>query len=88
MSRDICSPAEGAEFEMIMRQARSNAWAFGISHKLKTHLEQFAPKERMQHILAMFAELENQFELCDRLLCIESGVDDAARETENQSGSN
>jgi len=53
-------------------QARADAWTFGISQRFEAYLEQFAPEERMQHILAMFAALENQFELCQRLLCIES----------------
>jgi hypothetical protein len=80
------SPAEDAELQMIMAQARANAWAFGISQALKAYLEQFAPEKRMQHILAISAELENQFELCNRLLCIESGVHGTDRTAENQSG--
>ena len=86
MSRYTCSPAEEAELQTLMAQARANAWAFGISQGLKAYLEQFAPEERMQHILAISAELENQFELCHRLLCIETGVNGADRKAQNQSG--
>jgi hypothetical protein len=39
----------------------------------------------MQHILAMFAALENQFELCQRLLCIESGRIDTTQKTQSRS---
>jgi len=67
-------PEEEAEFDMVMAQARTDAWTFGISQRFEAYLEQFAPEERMQHILAMFAALENQLELCLRLLCIESEV--------------
>ena len=65
-------PEEEAEFDMVMAQAREDAWTFGISQRFEAYLEQFALEERMQHVLAMFAALENQFELCQRLLCIES----------------
>jgi Zn-dependent M32 family carboxypeptidase len=63
-------PEEEAEFDMVMAQAREDAWTFGISQRFEAYLEQFAPGERMQHVLAMFAALENQLELCQRLLCI------------------
>jgi hypothetical protein len=56
---------------MVMAQARADAWTLGISQRLEAYLEQFAPEERMQHILAMFAALEIQLELCQRLLCVE-----------------
>jgi hypothetical protein len=74
--------AEEAEFESLMRQARKDARTFGISHRFKAYLEQFAPTERMLHILAMFAEVENQFEVCHRLLCSEL---DATQEERNRS---
>ena len=72
---DAATPAEEVDFEAIMNQARTDAWGFGISEGFKAYLDQFAPKERMQRILAMFAELETQLELCQRLLSVESGVD-------------
>jgi hypothetical protein len=78
------SPEEEAEFEKVMIQARSDAFALGISQRFKDYLEHFPPKEQMQHVLAMFAELENQVELCQRLLCTESDAADAAQETQNQ----
>ena len=70
MNRYTFSPQEEAEFDMVMAQAREDAWTFGISQRFEAYLEQFAPEERMQHVLAMFAALENQFELCQRLLAI------------------
>jgi len=75
MNKDTSSAAEEVEFEAIMSQAQTDAWAFGISKGFKAYLEQFAPKERMQRILAMFAELEIQLALCQRLLSIESEAD-------------
>jgi hypothetical protein len=85
MSTCIVSAAEEAEFDVLMRQAQTDALAFGISQRFRAYLEQFPPKERMQHILAMFAELEGQLELCQRLLCTESAAIDAPQEAENQS---
>jgi len=76
MDTDACTAAEELEFEAIMSQARADARAFGISEGFKAYLEQFAPKERMQRILAMFADLEIELALCQRLLSIESGADE------------
>jgi hypothetical protein len=69
-----------------MEQARSDAWRLGISQKVKAYLDQFGPTERMRHILAICAEVENQFELCQRLLAVESIARDAEQEAEKQSG--
>ena len=82
MNRYTFRPEEEAEFDMIMAQARADAWTFGISQRFEAYLKQFVPKERMQHILAMFAEVENQFEVCHRLLCSEL---DATQEERNRS---
>ena len=55
MSRYIFDPADEAEFEMIMKQARRDASAFGITQKFTAYLDQFEPQERMQQIIAMVA---------------------------------
>jgi hypothetical protein len=79
------SPEEEAEFSMVMTQARKDTFTLGISQRLKAYLEQFPPKERMQRILAIYAEVENQLQLCQRLLCIESEA--TPQETQKQSES-
>jgi hypothetical protein len=53
MNRYTFSPQEEAEFDMVMAQAREDAWTFGISQRFEAYLEQFAPEERMQRVLAM-----------------------------------
>ena len=82
MNRYTFSPQEEAEFDMVMAQAREDAWTFGISQRFEAYLEQFAPEERMQHVLAMFAALENQFELCQRLLAIKFSERDKKKKQE------
>jgi hypothetical protein len=86
MTKFTSNAEEEAEFDNLMEQARSDAWTFGISQRFEAYLDQFQPIERMQHILAMFAELENQVELCQRLLAVELNARDAAEEAGNQSG--
>jgi hypothetical protein len=85
MNRYTFSPQEEAEFDMVMAQAREDAWTFGISQRFEAYLEQFAPEERMQHVLAMFAALENQFELCQRLLAIKFSERGKKKEAGNPS---
>jgi hypothetical protein len=85
MTKFLWSAQEKPEIENQMEQARSDAWNLGISQRLKAYLDQFEPIERMRHILAMSTELENQFELCQRLLAVEWNARDPAVEAENQS---
>jgi len=66
------SPSEEHAFEALMSQARTDAWTLGINQRIDAYLDQFKPTERMRHILAMFTALENQCELCQRLLAVES----------------
>jgi hypothetical protein len=65
------SPSEEHAFEALMTPARTDAWTLGIHQRIDAYLDQFKPTERMQHVLGMFAALENQFELCQRLLAVE-----------------
>jgi hypothetical protein len=85
MNRYTFSPQEEAEFDMVMAQAREDAWTFGISQRFEAYLEQFAPEERMQRVLAMFAALENQFELCQRMLAIKFSERDKKKGARNPS---
>jgi hypothetical protein len=75
------SPSVEDAFEALMSQAQIDARTLGISQRIDAYLDQFKPTERMRHTLAMFATLENQFVLCQRLLAVESEANRSDQKT-------
>jgi hypothetical protein len=81
MIKFTLSPSVEDAFEALMSQAQIDARTLGIGQRIDAYLDQFKPTERMRHILAMFAALENQCELCQRLPAIESEANRSDQET-------